>query len=167
MSNIIPQESIETKIIFIRGKKVMLDRDLAQLYGVTTSNLNKAVRRNIERFPEDFMFQLSKEEFEDLKFHFGTSSWGGTRKLPYAFTENGVAMLSSVLNSDRAIKVNIQIMRTFTKLREMLMTHKDLKKKIEAMEEKYDYQFKIVFDAIKELLEPPIKTKKKIGFLRE
>ena len=145
----------------------MLDRDLAQLYGVTTSNLNKAVRRNIERFPEDFMFQLSKEEFEDLKFHFGTSSWGGTRKLPYAFTENGVAMLSSVLNSDRAIKVNIQIMRTFTKLREMLMTHKDLKKKIEAMEEKYDYQFKIVFDAIKELLEPPIKTKKKIGFLRE
>ena len=143
----------------------MLDRDLAQLYGVTTSNLNKAVRRNIERFPEDFMFQLSKEEFENLKFHFGTSSWGGTRKLPHAFTENGV--LSSVLNSDRAIKVNIQIMRTFTKLREMLMTHKDLKKKIEAMEEKYDYQFKIVFDAIKELLEPPIKTKKKIGFLRE
>ena len=167
MSNIIPQESIETKIIFIRGKKVMLDRDLAQLYGVTTSNLNKAVRRNIERFPEDFMFQLSKEEFENLKFHFGTSSWGGTRKLPHAFTENGVAMLSSVLNSDRAIKVNIQIMRTFTRLREMLMTHKDLKKKIEAMEEKYDYQFKIVFDAIKELLEPPIKTKKKIGFLRE
>ena len=167
MSNIIPQESIETKIIFIRGKKVMLDRDLAQLYGVTTSNLNKAVRRNIERFPEDFMFQLSKEEFENLKFHFGTSSWGGTRKLPHAFTENGVAMLSSVLNSDRAIKVNIQIMRTFTRLREMLMTHKDLKKKIEAMEEKYDYQFKIVFDAIKELLEQPIKTKKKIGFLRE
>jgi len=137
------------------------------VYGVTTSNLNKAVRRNIERFPEDFMFQLSKEEFENLKFHFGTSSWGGTRKLPHAFTENGVAMLSSVLNSDRAIKVNIQIMRTFTKLREMLMTHKDLKKKIEAMEKKYDYHFKIVFDAIKELLEPPVKTKKKIGFLRE
>src|SRR4030042_2478878 len=157
MSDIIPQESIETKIIFIRGKKVMLDRDLAQLYGVTTSNLNKAVRRNIERFPEDFMFQLSKEEFENLKFHFGTSSWGGTRKLPYAFTENGVAMLSSVLNSDRAIKVNIQIMRTFTKLREMLMTHKKLKEKIEAMEKEYDYQFKIVFDAIKQLLEPPEK----------
>jgi len=167
MSDIVPQEIIGTKIILIRGKKVMLDKDLAQLYGVTTSNLNKAVRRNIERFPEDFMFQLSKEEFENLKFHFGTSSWGGTRKLPHAFTENGVAMLSSVLNSDRAIKVNIQIMRTFTKLREMLMTHKDLKKKIEAMEKKYDYQFKIVFDAIKELLEPPVKTKKKIGFLRE
>jgi len=167
MSDIVPQEIIETKIILIRGKKVMLDKNLAQLYGVTTSNLNKAVRRNIERFPEDFMFQLSKEEFENLKFHFGTSSWGGTRKLPHAFTENGVAMLSSVLNSDRAIKVNIQIMRTFTKLREMLMTHKDLKKKIEAMEKKYDYHFKIVFDAIKELLEPPVKTKKKIGFLRE
>ncbi len=166
MSEIVPQEIIENKIIFVRGKKVMLDKNLAQLYGVTTSNLNKAVRRNTERFPEDFMFQLSKKEFETLKFHFGTSSWGGTRKLPYAFTENGVAMLSSVLNSDRAIKVNIQIMRTFTRLREMLMTHKDLKEKIEAMEKKYDYQFKIVFDAIKELLEPPQKVKKKIGFLR-
>jgi hypothetical protein len=108
MSNIVPQEIIETKIFLIRGKKVMLDRDLAQLYGVTTSNLNKAVRRNIERFPEDFMFQLSKEEFENLIFHFGTSSWGGTRKLPFAFTENGVAMLSSVLNSKRAVQVNIQ-----------------------------------------------------------
>jgi phage regulator Rha-like protein len=167
MSNIIPQEVIENKIFFIRGRKVMLDKDLAQLYGVTTSNLNKAVRRNTERFPEDFMFQLSKEEFENLKFRFGTSSWGDTRKLPYAFTENGVAMLSSVLNSQRAVQVNIQIMRTFTKLREMLMTHKDLKDKIEAMEKKYDYQFKIVFDAIKELLEPPKKTKKKIGFLRD
>ena len=138
MSDIVPQEIIETKIVFIRGKKVMLDKDLAQLYGVTTSNLNKAIRRNTERFPEDFMFQLSKKEFENLIFHFGTSSWGGTRKLPYAFTENGVAMLSSVLNSERAIKVNIQIMRTFTRLREMLMTHKDLKEKIEAMEKKYD-----------------------------
>jgi phage regulator Rha-like protein len=163
----IPQEVIEHKILFIRGKKAMLDRDLAQLYGVTTSNLNKAIRRNTERFPEDFMFQLSKKEFENLKFHFGISSWGGTRKLPFAFTENGVAMLSSVLNSERAIKVNIQIMRIFTKLREMLMTHKDLKEKIEAMEKRYDYQFKIVFEAIKQLLEPPEKTKKKIGFLRE
>jgi hypothetical protein len=167
MRNIVPQEIIENKIIFLRGKKVMLDKDLAQLYGVTTTNLNKAVRRNLERFPEDFMFQLSKKEFENLIFHFGTSSWGGTRKLPYAFTENGVAMLSSVLNSDRAITVNIQIMRTFTRLREMLMTHKDLKEKIEAMEQRYDQQFKVVFEAIKRLLEPPVKTKKKIGFLRE
>ena len=165
--DIIPQEIIEGKILFIRGKKVMLDRDLAQLYGVTTGNLNKAVNRNIDRFPEDFMFQLTDEEFKNLKFHFGISSWGGTRKLPRVFTENGVAMLSSVLNSQRAIHVNIQIMRTFTRLREMLMTHKDLKQKIEEMEKKYDYQFKIVFDAIKRLLEPPEKPKKRIGFLAD
>lgn len=169
MSDIVPQEIIETKIIFIRGKKAMLDKDLAQLYGVETRALNQAVRRNIDRFPEDFMFQLTKEEAEELlRSQFVTLKRGQHYKyLPYAFTENGVAMLSSVLNSERAIKVNIQIMRTFTKLREMLMTHKDLKEKIEAMEKKYDYQFKIVFDALKQLLEPPMKTKKKIGFLRE
>jgi hypothetical protein len=164
---IVPQEIIEGKILFVRSKKVMLDRDLAQLYGVTTGNLNKAVNRNIDRFPKDFMFQLTNEEFNNLKFHFGISSWGGTRKLPRVFTENGVAMLSSVLNSQRAIHVNIQIMRTFTRLREMLMTHKDLKQKIEDMEKKYDYQFKIVFDAIKQLLEPPAKPKKRIGFLAD
>lgn len=129
--------------------------------------LNRAVKRNLERFPDDFMFRLSKEEFKNLKFHFGTSSWGGQRYLPYVFTENGVAMLSSVLNSERAVQVNIQIMRTFTKLREMLLTHKDLRQKIEEIEEKYDYQFKVVFEAIKQLLEPPQKSKKKIGFLRE
>lgn len=165
--DIIPQEIIEGKILFIRSRKVMLDRDLAQLYGVTTGNLNKAVNRNIDRFPEDFMFQLTEEEFKNLKFHFGISSWGGTRKLPRVFAENGVAMLSSVLNSKRAIHVNIQIMRTFTRLREMLMTHKDLKQKIEEMEKNYDYQFQIVFDAIKQLLEPPEKPKRRIGFLRE
>jgi hypothetical protein len=165
--DIIPQEIIEGKILFVRDKKVMLDRDLAKLYGVTTGNLNKAVNRNIDRFPEDFMFQLTDEEFKNLRFHFGISSWGGTRKLPRVFTENGVAMLSSVLNSQRAIHVNIQIMRTFTRLREMLMTHKDLKQKIEDMEKKYDYQFKIVFDAIKQLLEPPAKPKKRIGFLAD
>ena len=163
--DIVPQEVIENKILLLRGKKVMLDKDLAMLYGVTTGNLNKAVIRNLERFPEDFMFQLTREEFTNLKFHFGISSWGGTRKLPYAFTENGVAMLSSVLNSKRAILVNIQIMRTFTKLREMLLTHKDLQRKIEEMEKKYDYQFKVVFDAIKQLLEPAEKPKKRIGFL--
>ena len=129
--------------------------------------LNRAVKRNLERFPDDFMFRLSKEEFKNLKFHFGTSSWGGQRYLPYVFTENGVAMLSSVLNSKRAVQVNIQIMRTFTKLREMLLTHKDLRQKIEEIEKKYDYQFKVVFEAIKQLLEPPQKSKKKIGFLRE
>lgn len=163
-TDLLPQESIEGKIFTIRGKRVMLDRDLAGLYGVATGNLNKAVSRNIERFPEDFMFQLTKEEFKNLIFHFGTSSWGGTRKLPRAFTEQGVAMLSSVLKSKRAIQVNIQIMRAFIKLKEMLATHKDLKLKIEEMEKKYDYQFKIVFDAIKQLLEPPVKPKGKIGF---
>jgi len=167
MSNIVPEERIENKILFLRGKKVMLDKDLATLYGVETFNLNKAVKRNIDRFPEDFMFQLNNEEFKNLTFQNGISSWGGTRKLPYAFTENGVAMLSSVLNSRRAVQVNIQIMRTFTRLREMLLTHKDLKQKIEAMEKKYDYQFKVVFDTIRQLLEPPQKPKKRIGFLRE
>jgi len=167
-SEIIPQEVIENKILLLRGKKVMLDKDLAILYGVTTGNLNKAVGRNIDRFPGDFMFHLTEEEFKNLIFHFGTSSWGGARKLPYAFTENGVAMLSSVLNSKRAIDVNIQIMRTFTRLREMLLTHKDLQRKIEEMEKKYDQQFKIVFDAIKQLLGPAEKQhKKRIGFLSE
>ncbi|HET6516335.1 MAG TPA: ORF6N domain-containing protein [Thermodesulfovibrionales bacterium] len=165
--DIIPREIIEDKILFIRGKKVMLDRDLALLYEVETKALNRAVKRNLDRFPEDFMFQLSDEEFENLRFHFGTSRWGGQRYRPYVFTENGVAMLSSVLNSQRAIHVNIQIMRTFARLREMLMTHKDLKQKIEEMEKKYDYQFKIVFDAIRQLLEPPEKPKKRIGFLAE
>jgi len=165
MKAIVPAEIIEQKILLIRGKKVMLDKDLAGLYGVETFNLNKAVKRNIERFPEDFMFQLTSEEFKNLIFHFGISSWGGTRKCPYAFTENGVAMLSSVLNSKRAIQVNIQIMRTFTKIRELIATHKDLQKKIEDMEKKYDHQFKVVFDAIKQLLAKPEPKKKKIGFV--
>lgn len=167
-TSMIPQEVIEHKILFIRGKKAMLDRDLALLYGVETKALNRAVKRNIDRFPDDFMFQLSKKEYEELlRYQFGTLKRGQHSKyLPYAFTENGVAMLSSVLNSKRAVQVNIQIMRTFTRLREMLMTHKDLKEKIEAMEQRYDQQFKVVFEAIKQLLEPPEKTKKKIGFLR-
>ncbi len=165
--DIVPHEIIESKILLIRGRKVMLDKDLAMLYGVETKALNRAVKRNIERFPDDFMFQLIKEEFDNLRFHFGTSSWGGQRYLPYAFTENGVAMLSSVLNSQRAIQVNIQIMRTFTRLREILLSHKDLQKKIEDMEKRYDQQFKIVFDAIKQLLIPPEPKKRKIGFGRE
>ena len=163
--DIVSAELIQRKILIIRGRKVMLDRDLAELYEVETFNLNKAVKRNIERFPEDFMFQLNDEEFKNLIFHFGISSWGGTRKLPHAFTENGVAMLSSVLNSKRAIQVNISIMRTFTHLREMLSTHKDLRRKIESMEKKYDHQFKVVFDTIKQMIEPPEKPKKRIGFM--
>ena len=148
----------------IRGQKVILDKDLAALYGVQTRDLNKAVGRNLDRFPDDFLFRLTPAEFAELKFHFGTSSWGGTRKLPMAFTELGVAMLSSVLKSRRAVLVNIQIMRTFVALRKILETHKDLSRKLEEMEKKYDQRFQIVFEAIKQLLEPPAKSDRKIGF---
>ena len=164
MKAIIPQEVIEKKILLIRGHKVMLDKDLAQLYGVTTGNLNKAVNRNLDRFPSDFMSQLSREEFKNLIFHFGTSSWGGTRKLPRVFTEQGVAMLSSVLHSKRAIQVNIQIMRTFIKLREILASHKELARKLDELEKKYDAQFKVVFDVIRKLMIPPEKPRRRIGF---
>jgi len=142
----------------------MLDRDLAELYGVQTRDLNKAVRRNSDRFPSDFMFQLTPVEYKNLMFQFGTSKWGGTRKLPYAFTELGVAMLSSVLNSKRAVQVNIQIMRTFAALRELLAAHKDIARKLEEMEKKYDQQFKIVFEAIRQLLEPPPASHRPFGF---
>lgn len=163
---IISLERIENKIYLIRKHKVMLDRDLAELYGVTTKVLNQAVKRNLKRFPGDFMFQLSKEEFEIWKSQIVTSKSDkmGLRKKSYVFTENGVAMLSSVLNSERAIEVNIQIIRVFIKLRQMLATHADLKRKIEAMEKKYDKQFAIVFQVIQELMTPPEKPRKKIGF---
>lgn len=165
MGNIIPSELIESNIFLIRGQKVMLDRDLASLYKIETRQLKRQVKRNIDRFPEDFMFILNDDEINELVCHFGTpfkSYLGGAR--PFVFTEHGILMLSSVLNSKRAIQVNIQIMRTFSKLREILATHKDLKVKIEAMEKNYDRQFKIVFDAIKRLLEPPLKPKRQIGF---
>ncbi len=145
----------------------MLDKDLANLYGVKTKVLKQAVKRNIERFPEDFMFQLNKREFEDWRSQFVTSNLGdkmGLRYSPYAFTQEGVAMLSSVLRSKRAIDVNIQIMRTFIKLRMMLSTHKDLKSKIDKMEKKYDQQFQIVFKAIKHFISTPEKPKHNIGF---
>jgi len=162
----VPVERIEQSILSIRGHKVMIDEDLAQLYGVTTKRLNQQVQRNIARFPDDFMFQLSKEEHESLRLQFATSKTGrgGRRTEPYAFTEQGVAMLSSVLKSQRAIDVNIAIMRTFVKLRELLMTHKELARKLEAMEKKYDSQFKIVFDAIRHLMKPPAVKRKPIGF---
>ena len=160
----IPYEMIQSKIFLIRGKKVMLDRDLAELYGVKTEQLTRQVRRNRERFPDDFLLQLTKEEVTNLICHFGRSSWGGARKPPFAFTEHGILMLSSVLNSKRAVQVNIQIMRTFTKFREMLANHKELRQKIEEMENKYNYQFKVVFKAIKELLEPTMKPKRLMGF---
>lgn len=164
MKELIPQEIIEQKIYLIRGQKVMLDRDLSKLYKVTTGNLNKAVNRNIDKFPEDFMFELTPEEFKNLIFQFGTSRWGGTRKPPKVFTEHGILMLSSVLKSSRASQVNIQIMRTFVKLRKMLATHKDLLEKIEKMEQKYDLQFRVVFEAIKKLMAPEYPPKRKIGF---
>ncbi|HBH62203.1 MAG TPA: DNA-binding protein [Nitrospiraceae bacterium] len=164
-----PQEVIQQKIFLIRGQKVMLDNDLAELYEVETRALNQAVKRNIKRFPSDFMFQLNQSEAADLsRSQFVILKRGHNIKyLPYAFTENGVAMLSGVLNSDRAIAVNIQIMRTFTKLRNLLATHKELRMKIEEIEKKYDHQFKIVFDAIRQLMAPPEPTNKKIGFGRE
>ena len=164
VSTFLSHEIIERKIYLVRGRKVMFDRDLALLYGVTTGNLNKAVARNIDRFPDDFMFQLAPKEFKNLIFQFGRSSWGGTRKRPRAFTDYGILMLSSVLNSKRAVRVNVQIMRTFARLRELLATHKNLERKIYEMEKKYDDQFKVVFDTIKEILEPPKKRKKPIGF---
>jgi phage regulator Rha-like protein len=165
MKAIVPLELIEKKILLISGQKVMLDSDLAELYGVETKALVRAVKRNSERFPDDFMVQLTKEEFDNLKCHFGTSRWGGRRYLPYAFTENGVAMLSSVLNSNRAIQVNIQIMRTFSKLREMIASHKDLTRKLNELEKKYDGQFQIVFEAIRQIIEVEDRPKRKIGFI--
>ena len=153
-----PIELVATKIFLVRGRKVMLDKDLAGLYGVETFNLNKAVKRNIDRFPEDFMFQLTMEEYKNLIFQNGRSNWGGRRHLPYAFTEQGVAMLSSVLKSKRAIWVNIAIMRAFVKLRELLLTHKELSQKLEELERKYqlhETDIQVIFEAIKKLLEPP------------
>jgi hypothetical protein len=167
----IPVERIVNSILYVRGQKVLLDSELAQMYAVETKHLIRAIRRNLERFPEDFMFQLSTDEWANLRYQFGTSSLaghGGRRYAPYVFTEQGVAMLSSVLKSKRAVQVNIAIMRAFVQLREMLSSHKDLARKLDAMENKYDAQFKVVFDAIRELMTPaPAPAKRRIGFLSE
>lgn len=161
----IPPQRIERRILLIRGQKVMLDADLAELYDVETKMLNRAVRRNIERFPEDFMFQLTAQEDEGLRRQIGTSKMrGGRRYRPLAFTEQGVAMLSSVLRSSRAVQVNIAIMRAFVRLREILTSHRDLARRLDEMESKYDVQFKVVFDAIRELMKPPEKPRRRIGF---
>ena len=162
---LMPQEIVESKIFFMRGRKVMIDRDLSTLYKVKTKMLNQAVKRNIERFPKDFMFVLTKHETYELvtncdRFH----SLKHSTVHPYAFTEHGILMLSSVLQSERAIHVNIQIMRTFIRLSEELSSHTELKHKIQEMETKYDHQFKIVFDAIRQLLTPPEKPNRRIGF---
>jgi DNA-binding PadR family transcriptional regulator len=152
-------------VFFVRGEKVMLDADLARLYGVTTGNLNKAVKRNQRRFPGDFIFQLTEKETENLIFHSGRSKGrGGRRHRPYAFTEQGVAMLSSVLNSERAVQVNIAIMRTFVQLRRLMDSNADLARKIESLEKKYDEKFAAVFAAIKQLIAPTEPAKKRIGF---
>ena len=168
-ASLVPAEVIEQRILLVRGHKVMLDSHLAELYGVETFNLNKAVKRNLDRFPEDFMFQLTKEEADALRFQIGMSKpsgRGGRRYLPYAFTEQGVAMLSSVLNSARAVQVNIAIMRTFVRLRYILATHKELAAKLEAMEKKYDKQFRVVFEILRELTEPgPALEKEPMGFI--
>ena len=161
----IPPERIERRILLVRGQRVMLDEDLAELYHVETKVLNRAVRRNLSRFPADFMFPLTTAEFRDLRFQFGTSSrWGGRRYIPMAFTEQGVAMLSSVLRGERAVQVNIAIMRAFVKLREMLSSNRDLARRLNKLEKKYDARFRVVFDAIRELMKPPEKPKSRIGF---
>jgi ORF6N domain len=163
---IVPTALISQKIFFLRGTRVMLDADLARLYAVATKNLNKAVKRNASRFPSDFMFQLSPKELHSLGFQSGTSKpgRGGRRYAPFVFTEQGVAMLSSVLRSSRAVQVNVAIMRTFVRLREMLATHEELRRKIDAMEKRYDARFQAVFDTIRRMLETPIPAKKPIGF---
>ena len=169
MDVVIPAEIIERRIYLIRGHKVMLDQDLAEMYGVEVKRLNEQVRRNLKRFPSDFMFELGYEEFTNLKPQFATSSstHGGRRKAPLVFTEQGVAMLSGILNSDRAIEVNILIMRAFVKLRELIATNKDLSRRLDDLENKYDSQFKMVFDAIRQLMAPPVKEKRRIGFKME
>ena len=164
----ITPEFIERRIHLIRGQKVILDKHLAELYQVPTKNLNLAVKRNIERFPVDFMFQLSKSEFENLRFQFETSSWGGSRYQPFVFTELGVAMLSSVLKSDRAVQMNIFIMRAFVKLRELLATHKDLAEKIHILEKEQKEQGKDITDitiALNKLLKEKSKLPSAIGFV--
>lgn len=167
MGSLVPAAKIETSILLLRGHKVLLDDDLAQLYGVPTKRLNEQVRRNISRFPDDFMFQLTRKEAESLRSQSATSKKGrgGRRYLPFAFTEQGVAMLSSVLNSERAVQVNIEIVRAFVRLRQIIASNSELARKLDAMEKKYDAQFKIVFDAIRQLMAPPESKPRKIGFL--
>lgn len=165
--DMIPKEVLESKILLIRGHKVMLDRDLAALYRVETRVLNQAVKRNISRFPSDFMFRLNSKEMKNWISQSVMSNSGlkmGLRRMPYVFTEQGIAMLSSVLNSERAIQVNIQIMRTFTRLRALLAGHADLRRKIEELERRYDGQFRAVFEAIRGLIDAPARKVRRIGF---
>ena len=156
----------DSMIYLIRGHKVMVDEDLARIYGVTTARLNEQVKRNISRFPSDFMFRLSKNEFNSLMSQFATSKIGrgGRRKMPYVFTEHGAVMLASVLNSPRAIQASIQVVKAFVRLREMLIANKELAEKLNSLEKKYDKNFAVVFDAIRGLMEPPVVKRRKIGY---
>ncbi len=165
-ADLMPAERIESRILLLRGQKVMLDRDLAALYEVETKTLKRAVRRNAARFPDDFMFVMTPVELADWRRQFGASNSDrmGLRHPPMAFTEQGVAMLSSVLNNERSIAVNIAIMRTFVRLRYILASHADLARKLEELERKYDSQFSVVFDALRELMNPPDPPRKPIGF---
>ena len=164
--SLVPMERIERAIIEVRSEKVMLDSELAEIYGVETKALNRAVKRNASRFPVDFMFQLTAEEAESLRCQTGTSNEGrgGRRYLPYAFTEHGALMLANVLNSERAAQTSVQVVRAFVKLRQMLASNAELARKLAAMEKKYDAQFKVVFDAIRQLMSPPARPKREIGF---
>ena len=164
-SEIIPIERIERNILLIRGQKVILDEVLAELYGVETKVLNQAVKRNKERFPSDFMFELSYQEFKSLTSQFGMSNRGGTRYMPMAFTEQGVAMLSGILNSDRAIEVNIQIMRAFVELRQMVLVHTELKQELAELRSQTDERFQIVFTILDQLVNEGEEEKRKIGFI--
>jgi hypothetical protein len=167
---LVPADRIERSILFIRGHKVMLDSDLAALYGVQTRQLVQTVKRNRERFPPDFAYQLTRKEFTNLKSQFGisnsgaTGAWGGRRTLPFVFIEQGVAMLSSVLHSERAISVNIEIMRAFVRLRQLLLSHADLARRLDELEKKYDKQFAAVFEAIRRLMAPPESSTVEIGY---
>jgi phage regulator Rha-like protein len=164
--SVIPMERIERAIILVRGEKVMLDSDLAEIYGVETKALNQAVKRNASRFPVDFMFQLTAKEAESLRSQIVTSNEGrgGRRYLPYAFSEHGALMLANVLNSERAAQTSVQVVRAFVRLRQLLASNTELARKLDAMEKKYDAQFKVVFDAIRQLMSPPAKPRREIGF---
>jgi hypothetical protein len=165
--NIIPEEAIINKIYLIRGQKVMIDYDLAGLYRVETKQLKRAVKRNIERFPDDFMFELTQKEIQNLRCQIGTSSWGGSRYSPMVFTEQGVAMLSSILSSQQAILVNIQIIRVYTKMRELLLTHQDILLRLEQFEkqvEKNSDEIKLIFETLKQLLKSPQEPRRQIGY---
>ncbi len=165
MKSLVAMEVVERKILLIRGQKVILDVDLAELYGVTTKVFNQAVKRNIDRFPKDFMVQLTAEEAFTIRSQFVTASKRNIRYLPFAFTEHGIIMAASILNSQRAIDASVYVVRAFVKLREMISTHKDLARKLSALEKKYDGQFHIVFEAIHKLIEVEEKPKRKIGFI--